>query len=503
MEFVKKNIKDYFRKNKNINTYTYFFKDNFYISFRDGNRIIIQKGGADLPKKYNDYFVIVLSEYLEGGEIFGKYRMIDDIKQETLKNINSDKILGFYYKSEYFDSNYFNNRLKLELSKENFNISEIMKEYEFQPIYSDKGGFQNLGSTCYMNSAMQALYFTEDFRKEMIKQYFIYIDQKDVEEEPIDYRKVIKEIGHFFYDNYLRVQKSKEIDKFGLCGESYVHDNLSKLQPKYYEPMKLGHERDANEFIKVLFFVILQGKDFEVSKFGKIHKVDKLWENIYRIFCFTMNQSKYKPNQDIDLAKLENKVKETRIYSNIYFEIGIEKYVSLGQSDVSNIFLEDLSIINENKPDQAEMAKGRNYNLYNKFEAQFIRLPKYLIIKLKRYKLDKTLKKIEIKGNFIISNELNIPAKYIAKSGTNLIPDEYHDYKYILYAIISGSEFANHYVAYVKPTESSTWILFNDSIVSDTKKQIIDDSFYLNPKLYGTTFFYKISKNTKLKGCLL
>lgn len=408
-------------------------------------------------------------------------------------------------------------------------------------------GLNNIGNTCYMNSALQCLSASNLFVSYLIKKKFVpeikqnIIDKLgDKEREKRKKSKIQENDDNNDSDSdvsiYLRDVKDKYYNS--MTYNSYkLFKNMWKtnsiITPKTFKT-KLGkfsetfrgyHQQDSEEFINFLLNqihdeikcdVILKYKNIpqEIVDYIKVRK------DIYK---------EIKDEEDPEIIK--NKLREftefierfekfETIYKSLdYWDSYVKKNYSPIIDIFSGLFMNQITCTKCNK-------KSRSFETFNVFPLPIPDNGSYLQDCLKEFSKTEILNgdnkyKCEICNEHTIAHKnmylwdlpehLIVQLKRFTNTGTknnstikfpfeNLtFTDNYHEfrprnYSYSLYGVIyhMGSLCGGHYIAYTKNPINNKWYRFNDSDVhyipdEDIESEIMNGNSYI--------LFYKKTYN--------
>ena len=353
---------------------------------------------------------------------------------------------------ELFNSANFNN------NKENKEQKEITNE---KTKYI---GLKNQGATCYLNSLIQTLFMTPEFRYELLKwNYNPAVDGEAKDCIPLQLQKL------FFHlqEPIRKIEETKMLTKSfqWSSGDVYVQQDIQELCRVLFEAIEISlslgeTQNEKNNFIKNLY----QGKTCSVIK------------------CL--------------------ECKNKSINNDFYMDLSLP---------IMNIFEGihnkslDMAFMNSIKPEKLE---GPNQYFCEKCQkkvdaekySQFVSFPKILFLQLGRFFYDfetDRRKKINDRIPFPLILNCNKYLKEYSEITYNEKESENDDYclddseekikkffedgeyVYELFSIViqSGTADGGHYYAYIKSFEDNKWYRFNDSCVSLITKDEISKVF--------------------------
>ena len=384
----------------------------------------------------------------------------------------------------------------------NFLVSKSQKQ--------DYVGLGNQGATCYMNSLLQTLFMTPEFRQQLYK--WEYSPEK-----------------HGDPEDSIPYQLSLLFSKLQTGNNDYV-ETTGLIKSFQWESREAFHQHDVQEFCRVLFDAI------EVSVQGtcQANVINELYQGTYIDFvrCLKCQQESCREDKYLDLS-LTIRNEFEKVY-NKSVEMALAGYVKCGELNGDNKYY-------------CEKCKCKNDAVKG---LKFKTLPKILALQLKRFDLDlNTLQRFKLNDRVSFPEILNMNT-YLSKSSPPVqarsikhavfiqdhevmtvqqstdkrsIPlDSFYKKKlsgdksyylkcernktiekylqegpnvYELFSVIvhSGSALGGHYYAYIKSFENSKWYNFNDSSVSEISPEDIH-------KVYGgqNSSSYSYSSNAYL-----
>lgn len=409
-------------------------------------------------------------------------------------------------------------------------------------------GLNNIGNTCYMNSALQCISASDIFISYLIRKKFVGELKNNIVNELANIeREKKKKEGKYIDDDNLSVYLKDVKNKYynSVVYNTYklfktMWKGNKRVTPKTFKNTIGTHcstfrgysQQDSQEFINFLLDKIHEEIKTEVTvKYKNVPKdvVDYMEKRTQMYLSLKLEQN---------TPKLEDKIKEFEIFKNnhsreetIYRSLDFwDNYIKKNYSPIIDLFtglfiseikcnkcnnksrrFEPFNILPLEIPDGGKnikdclsefgkIAKLTGDNQYHcdvckeKNDAEkrmfFWDLPELLIIQFKRF------------NNIGRSTRKNTTS--ISYPFENLtFENNYHEYrarnyKFNLYGVVyhMGSLNGGHYIAYTKNPISNKWYKFNDDSVyhipdEQIEKEIMDSGSYI-------LFYKKVYSNSEI-----
>ena len=340
-------------------------------------------------------------------------------------------------------------KIKKVLKIKNFFLIFIF----YGDLFSKPIGLINLGNSCYMNSVLQVLAHTDDFKEYFLKNNF-----------------------------------DEGLKPLSFALKNFLGEYFENTDNNYFAPRKLHNAIKSNPEMKFANGYQHDSADFLNSFLNSLEEENNEWNNIFKgketIFdiCKNCKDESRKENEiifwglgikDDDLEKIESHEMEEDCCNCcdcccVYYKTALEKLLD-----------------NYIKGEEIEVNCGRCNNNTNKIRTTKISfLPKYLILQLNIFY---AYHSVFIK----IPKELNLKKYCTEQNNVN--------FDYTLYGIVRhhGNKFSGHYTAAIK--EENDWYICDDRIVEKVINPSLDNgicSRRLSPP--GTyLLFYKEKKENE------
>ncbi|KAK8884907.1 Ubiquitin carboxyl-terminal hydrolase 34 [Tritrichomonas musculus] len=299
---------------------------------------------------------------------------------------------------------------------------------------SDFTGLQNLGSTCFINTIIQPLFYTYQFR-------FNVLFNKDISEKTEN-----KNLMYDLFTEMLTTQKG------------YV--KMNEFVSQFSTDIETNRQQDCVEYLLILS--------------------EKLGKQSYNLFKGVLVDHLTSSISSSNL--IEN---DSRDEDFIHLSVNVQKFKNLEDSLKSlfgnSVLVSPSESSVSNSETNLSVLSGAESNLqkYSRIKVA----PQFLIICLNRFEYNlKTFQKIKINSKFSFPFILDV-SEYVESNDKGSANDDiFADcngiYKYELYAVSihNGNADSGHYTALVKI--NGDWIDFNDrSAKKITKEEVMALSF--------------------------
>ena len=310
------------------------------------------------------------------------------------------------------------------------NCAHSLTEPEQPKGESNFVGLYNQGATCYMNSSLQVLYMTPQFRN-LINSLFLC-------------EKILGNPTEFIpqgrkYDIILCLQKL--FSSLNLLNiKATKTEDLTKAFG--WENNEGRDQHDSQEFIRILLFDVLENILFNTP-------FNNIINNIYKV--------NYISNMKCDKC------------GNVKTKIESEYVLNLQVMNMKNLEASLYSIFGFEEIIEGYKCENCNQKVNLKKWSKIISLPKYINFGLNRFIYDyNTFERVKLNNKFEFPLEINM--KNFCDFGELNNSNNDDEYIYELYGVIvhSGTPYSGHYYAYIRDmTGQGKW-----KIIQKENKQI-------------------------------
>ena len=350
-----------------------------------------------------------------------------------------------------------NNKKNSEKNKKDENENNKEKEKEKVKYI----GLKNQGATCYLNSLIQTLFMTPEFRYEILKwNYDPSLNGEAKDCIPLQLQKL------FFHlqEPIRKTEETKSLTKSFQwnTNEVYVQQDIQELCRVLFEAIEISIflSGEDNNFLKNLY----EGKTSSVIKCLECNNKSINTDTYMDLSLPIMNIFEGIHNKSLEMA-LMNFIKPEKLEGdNKYFCEKCNKKVEAEKFSQFTSF-----------PKIFFLQLGRFYYDFETDRRQKLsdRVPFPLILNCNKY-----LKEYK---DIIYNEKESEDDEYCLDDSEEKIKKYFEegDNVYELFSIViqSGSANGGHYYAYIKSFEDQKWYIFNDGSVSLMDKKIIIDIF--------------------------
>lgn len=323
-------------------------------------------------------------------------------------------------------------------------------------------GIYNMGNTCYINTIIQSLGYCNIFLN-------FVLDGKYKKNFNTQDNNILEHLENVYKDLWINDQTvmPKEL--------------LKGLHIKMHDILNVFEQNDINEFITILIDKINAEvckpykpvfKSYNKSSYdNQRKKMDYNW--------YLSNKNDYSPLKDFFYGQIISQIvcgNCEKIHHNYEIFMNIMVPVILDTSLVeciANLLNEDFVNNNEDTRENTWKCDNCSKCTKSKKTIKLWRLPKILIISLKRFSSD--LKKI--------NNRIIIP-EYLDMKPFSISPNKLQ-YELKSVALHSGAFHSGHYIAACK--NKNKWFLIDDESINQIKPECVGDLIE-----NGYMFFYEM-----------
>eukprot|EP00051_Salpingoeca_urceolata_P006849 m.90590 g.90590 ORF g.90590 m.90590 type:complete len:1136 (+) comp15013_c1_seq2:388-3795(+) len=299
-------------------------------------------------------------------------------------------------------------------------------------------GLANQGATCYLNSLLQSLYMTPEFRNA------IYRWRRDGDSKA---SRIPLELQKLFM--LLQTSNEKAIETTSIT-ESFGWKRADAFQ-----------QHDVQELLRVL----MQALEVAMKDTAQAELFQKLYEGELKdgVKCKSCGYESSHPDKFTDIPL-------------VLKPFGAQKCVESIEEAIAK-FVEVELLTGDNKYEcsgckqKVEASKGLTIT----------KLPKLLTLQLKRFEYDFMLDR-RIKLGDKVTFPMTLDMGWVLDedaTGPPSADDPPSEYLYELYSIMihSGSALGGHYFAYIRSFDDGKWYCFNDSSVTEIAESAIANTF--------------------------
>lgn len=327
-------------------------------------------------------------------------------------------------------------------------------------------GLRNIGNTCYMNSILQCLSSTKLLKDYVISKSYI----KDINQDG----KLMDAFYHLLTKMWSQTSNPVDVSPF--------KDIFQRLAPQF-----AGYEQhDAQEFLRFLVDKLHADVNRVYTKPKNLPVIDdKLSDNLLA----TEHWKRYLLSENSYILDLFGGQLKSTLQclvcgnKSVTFEIFWDLSLPLPTytSYVTNVSINDIlrNFIQEEILDNREKPKCSRCKIEQRMSKSysFQKLPKYLVLHLKRFQTTNSYRKLSTIVQFPLTG-LDM-SSFLAKAVSS-------PRKYNLYAVSNhiGTPFTGHYTANCKHPHGGDWFTCNDSSVTKiatpvTPKVVNADAYIL------------------------
>ncbi|OQR79821.1 ubiquitin carboxyl-terminal hydrolase 64E-like [Tropilaelaps mercedesae] len=291
-------------------------------------------------------------------------------------------------------------------------------------------GLVNQAMTCYLNSVLQTLFYTPEFRNAL------YACDFSAEENPT------KSIPCQLQRLFLRLQ----------CYPGTAAQTISLTRSFGWDSHEAWQQHDVQELCRVMFDA-LEGA---LKKSGQqADLIERLYQGTLKDYvrCAECNHESARQDSYQDIALVVRPFGSDKIYGSL--------------DEALNGFVEP-ETLNGNNQYFCEKCNKKCDALKG---LKFVTFPKILTLQLKRFDFDYlTMRRIKLNDRVVFPEELDLNGFIESKPPKS-------EYVYDLFAVLvhSGSANGGHYYAYIR--HSGDWFCFNDNQVHKVSSEDVKRTY--------------------------
>mmetsp|Transcript_25722 Transcript_25722/g.59337 ORF Transcript_25722/g.59337 Transcript_25722/m.59337 type:complete len:1137 (-) Transcript_25722:120-3530(-) len=354
-------------------------------------------------------------------------------------------------------------------------------------------GLSNQGATCYMNSLLQSLFMTPEFRAAL---YNWQLNSEAMESPTARAESIPFQLQKLFAG--LQLSKSRALETKDLT-KSFGWDSSEAFT-----------QHDVQELCRVLFDSLENA--FEETPQAKL--IQDLYQGTMMDYvqCKECNHESSRTDHFLDIPLQIRAFGSTTATGSV--EEGLREFIKPEVLDGDNQYF------CESCKKKTDAHKG----------LKFTKFPYVLTLVLKRFDIDyTTMRRIKLNDRMTFPRYLDM-APYVAGTGSiarrqsdlraemgmvhhdsgestgsgagappqgtptrTASVDEEDMYELFSVNIHSGSAFGGHYYAYIKSFEDGKWYRFNDSMVSELDDKDIEDAYGGTTAYSGSSYYSSFS----------
>ncbi len=351
-------------------------------------------------------------------------------------------------------------------------IHSVEKILDFKKTGTGVSTFVNIGNTCYLNAALQVIMHIDEVRKVFLKTEKLRLENPETfKEKDIKFYECLKAIYKGYWEDDCLIRPLglvKYLDEHSYFPMGYQNDStevLTCIIQKIHESVCIPKEISSKSTRNELEIASIQQWNLHLeSKMSPL--VNMFWGQYYtRVRCqHCGNKSKrFETFHYLTLqATIDN---EQDVQSTIDLHTLFEHFMSKKKFDDDNKYHCDIC---KKKVDHATT------------KTTLWKLPKYLIIQLKRY-----YNKPESKEIYKSHRNIQYPLEFDAN---NLLHEQVkfdREYKYKLHSGVFhlGTIHGGHYNCFCWNIDTNQWLGFDDE-----RKHVLQEPILQNQNIYQLVY---------------